>query len=209
MHRQQLIVNIVDIEWTMFTSAQSEGGRADCQDDLKTFIIMRSAQFSVWGTETLESYYSDLLNAASDNINLMTIKYARMMEYTHPDEYEQLCDLLPPVDEEAESLVRLIAVAHTKWTHEINETYPVLSKLCRPADYNAALDSGVETWAAQDNYLHSELLTYSVPTLRLCVRDVEAALNDGVNLAFDILRATVSQYGYESLDEAETMLARL
>ena len=41
MTRDELIMQIIKLEWSMFTSAQNNGGRASCQDDWPTFEIMR------------------------------------------------------------------------------------------------------------------------------------------------------------------------
>ncbi|MDR0818089.1 MAG: DUF4125 family protein [Oscillospiraceae bacterium] len=206
MHRQKLIVDIVNLEWEMFTNAQNSGGRADCQDDLQTFIIMRSAQASVWENDTLESYHGDLENAAALGINLMMLKYARMMEITFPAEYAQIKDMLPEVSEETTNMVGIIAAINTAWAQEIAERYPKLSSLGRPADYASAIESGVEQWAAQDNYLRSELLTYSEHTLELCMRDTLDAQRQGRNMVTEILEATVERYGYASLDAAEAAM---
>ena len=40
-----IIQQIVDIEWAFFDQVQNIGGRADCQDDYPTFLIMRKRQF--------------------------------------------------------------------------------------------------------------------------------------------------------------------
>ena len=84
MEREQLINNIIDLEWEMFTNAASADGRASCQDDKVTFTIMRKAQAGIWSENTLSSYLYDLEEAAQNKINLMTIKYAHMMKIIKP-----------------------------------------------------------------------------------------------------------------------------
>ena len=93
--KEQLIEKIVELEWQQFQKVQNEGGRASCQDNRPTFNIMRTSQFLVWKMEILESYYQDLQDAESKGWNLLTEKYARMMESTAPVQYEQLKERLP------------------------------------------------------------------------------------------------------------------
>ena len=42
--KQQLI----DLEWQFFQGVHNEGGRADCQNNLPTFRLMRGSQFAPW-----------------------------------------------------------------------------------------------------------------------------------------------------------------
>jgi len=48
MERKELTNCILELEWDMFTNVTNVGGRASCQDDRKTFIIMRKAQAHIW-----------------------------------------------------------------------------------------------------------------------------------------------------------------
>ena len=95
MDKNKLIDNIVLLEWKQFQATQNEGGRASCQDDFETFNIMRQSQYLAWYDDVTESYYNDLLTAESKPWNLVTEKYARMMESTAPEEYKNLADKLP------------------------------------------------------------------------------------------------------------------
>ena len=45
----------------MFQQVRNRHGRAACQDDERTFTIMRLSQFAAWDEATLTSYYQDLL----------------------------------------------------------------------------------------------------------------------------------------------------
>jgi len=64
MERKELTNCILELEWDMFTNVTNVGGRASCQDDRKTFIIMRKAQAHIWSMNTLISYLYDLEDAA-------------------------------------------------------------------------------------------------------------------------------------------------
>ena len=71
MERTELIAEIVDREWRMFTSTRSLGGRASCQDDSVTFRVMRTSQMDAWADDTLESYLTDLRQAEARGRNLV------------------------------------------------------------------------------------------------------------------------------------------
>ena len=205
MERDELIKKIIDAEWQMFTSVNGANGRASCQDDQKTFIVMRKAQTDIWSKETLESYMEDLKAASGQGVNLMSIKYARMMQVTHPDEYEQIKERLPVIPDSVAELVNTITEYHLAWAMEAREKYPHLSMLGRPV--SSGLDVSQQTISIQ-NYLKSELLTYSEKTLKLCLKDTVQAFDNKVNLTLEILKNTAKSYGYESLDAIEERLSK-
>ena len=173
------------------------------QDDKKTFIVMRRAQADVWSTDTLSSYLGDLEVATKGSINLMSIKYARMMEVTFPDEYESIKNLLPTVTENTLSLVTEIVKYHLSWSIEASKKYPGLFSLGRPV--TTAVVQTQHTISIE-NYLRSELLTYSENTLELCLKDTIKAFDNDVNLSLEILINTARSYGYDSLDAIEKAL---
>ena len=203
MERDQIIEKILKLEWGMFTNVKGADGRASCQDDKKTFIIMRKAQADVWRTYTLASYLGDLESANKDGMNLMTIKYARMMEVTFPDEYENIKDQLPSVSAETHNLVNEIVKYHLAWSIEASKKYPRLFSLGRPV-----ATSGIQTrhTISIENYLRSELLTYSEKTLKFCLKDTIEAFDNNANIPLEILRNTAKSYGYDSLDAIEKRL---
>jgi hypothetical protein len=205
MDRKEEIKRILELEWDMFTKAQSAGGRAACQDDQPTFTVMRKAQAEIWSDETLQSLRNDLLQARESGINLMTLKYAHMMEVTFPEEYAQLKDALPPVSNTAFALAREIVQIHAQWSAEAALRYPRLISMGRPL---TSADSPGGRYAAMDNYLYSELLTYSEETLALCLKDTRTAKEDGVNLSLEILKNTARSYGYDSVDALEEVLQK-
>ena len=63
MERRELERQIVEKEWLMFQQVQGVNGRAACQDDWTTFLIMRLSQFEGWDTDVLESYFEDIVQA--------------------------------------------------------------------------------------------------------------------------------------------------
>ena len=199
----KLIQAIIGIEWEMFSSTHNIGGPASCQQDYNTFQIMRESQFATCPEAVLQSYLSDLTQARQDKVNLVAVKYARMMEHTDPAGYRQIKHQLPDLSGEVMELVNDIVRVFMDWNHELNELYPVLIAHGRPlsaqADYLGF--TSVET------YLKGELSTYSAPTLKLFQAFVVEQKNQGVNLAEEILLHTAKRYGFQTLEEAECQLA--
>ncbi|MBU4009243.1 MAG: DUF4125 family protein [Proteobacteria bacterium] len=205
MERKELTKSILELEWEMFTNVANADGRASCQDDRPTFMIMRKAQADIWDMDTLSSYSNDLKAAKENKINLMTIKYARMMEITFPDEYEAIKNELPPVSPRSRELVDEIVKYHLNWSIEASGKYPKLFSLGRPV---TAANSRIGHFSASiDNYLQSELLTYSEATLELCLKNTLEAVRNDVNLSLEILKNTAKSYGFETLDAIEEALS--
>ena len=193
---------ILEIEWEMFSTTQNEGGKASCQENREQFTVMRSAQFSVWDEASLESYLDDLRSARSDGRNLMTEKYAYMMESTAPEEFERIRHLLPPVSAEKEALVVSLVRQTVKWAEEYQRKYPKLASLGRPI--HRSYDSPWVTSA--ETYHRGELLTYSERTLKCLYRLYTENAAKGRNLDEDVIRETAYLTGYESLEEAENSI---
>ena len=191
---------IVEMEWKLFDQVQNIGGRADCQDNRTTFFIMRSSQLMVWSTEMLDSYYDDLLTAHRSGRNLLTEKYAYMMERTSPEEFAGIRDALPPRSPQKDADIEEICKAHVIWQEELAAQYPRLTGNGRPIRRSA--DSKVCT--SFETYLWGELATYSEKTIQLYAAYVRRLQREGKNLCRMILENTVSQYGYASLEQAES-----
>ena len=204
MERDELINEILKAEWQMFTNVNGGSGRASCQDDNKTFTVMRKAQADIWGKATLVSYLKDLKTAAEQGVNLMSVKYAYMMEVTHPEEYLKIKERLPVVSDAVSELVNKIAEYHLGWSLDASKKYPRLFSLGRPVDSGSGVSQ--QTISIQ-NYLRSELLTYSEKTLKLCLEDTLEAFDNKRNLSLEILKNTAKNYGYDSLDAIEERLS--
>ena len=63
MIMEELINEIIALEWAFFDKVQNEGGRAPCQDDFRTFRAMRASQYEAWDEATLSSWHDDLKEA--------------------------------------------------------------------------------------------------------------------------------------------------
>lgn len=196
---EALIRQIIDVEWEFFQNTNNEGGPASCQEDYETFVIMRSAQFSSFSEELLESWYGDLCRARAEGRNLITEKYARMMESTAPERYQELKPFLPEHDSERTAITEEIIRIQVEWLEECRRKYPSVTALARRI--HTAEDTPWDTSA--ETYLRGELGTYSDETLILYGRYVAVLKKEGRNLNEMIYERQVRSYGYASLQAAE------
>lgn len=203
MNKEELIQAITAMEWEMFREVNNIGGKANCQDDKQTFMVMRRSQENTWNDETLASYLQDLRSAYRAGLNLMTLKYAYMMKYTAPEEYEQFADQLPVIDDEALALIGGITQAHRAWDKDVMERYPAVRS--RGRGENAELTT---RRISASHYMEGELKTYSKRTLQAYYDWIKYCQAEGLNLAEQTLSETVKSYGYESLQAAEEALNR-
>lgn len=196
---QEVLRDILDVEWEMFHAVQGVDGPAPCQDDRKTFEIMRTSQLRAWNQEVAESYLEDLQRARSEGRNLMTEKYARMMEYTSPCEYRQIDGRLPELERGVVPLVERLSGLSVRWMEDLAAKYPYVGAQGRPirSSGDTASTPSVET------YNRGELATYSLKTLQLLEEHYLKLESEGKNAAQLILEATLQRYGYASLDQAE------
>lgn len=202
---KSLIDNIIAIEWNEFQKVENEGGRAACQDNRKTFEIARKSQFLSWNEEMLKSYFNDLTKATEEGRNLLTEKYARMMESTAPDKYEIIKDKLPAISDNMKKLIEDIIKIRIKWAEDFAELYPKISgngRLIHSYEDNAYSTSS-------ETYLRGELSTYSEKSIELYYEYVIKLQEQGKNQAMMIMENTAEAYGYKSLDEAENKLSNL
>jgi hypothetical protein len=190
MKRQdKLISQILDIEEQMFISVPHESG-GGCSQGLSGFRVHRKCQFLNWSNETLKSYLDDLNKAVQRDINLMTLKYARM-----GGQIEPLTD---------DPLVDKINEQKLLWQREAAARFPRLINKGRPLeDSDTGGQSGMVSFAA---YSRCELETYSDETRRLLWQDIQDYLKRGLNMSELVYRHLASAMGYESLEQAEASI---
>lgn len=196
---EEIIGRIVAKEWDMFDKVHGVCGRAPCQDDEATFRSMRGSHFEAWDRESLESYLSDLEEAAAAERNLLSEKYAYMMEYTAPEEFAALKELLPDVPEEKRLLIRKIADRTMKWHGEFIRKYPLIASRGRPGGRSEETPDNVSV----ETYTLGELATYSLRTLQKYDEYLAALEAKGGNASIMTVENTVKKYGYASLADAE------
>lgn len=190
--KNSLIFHIIDLEWQMFAAVQHVDGRASCQNDRQQFYIMRYAQHQAFSETFHQSYLKDLHAAQQSGRNLMTEKYAYMMEATDPDYFHSvLKPVLPtlsPVKQAAiDACVRILQAQQ----EAVLIKYPSLKEKSRPAQ-----DSAQEVSAL--TYMAGELKTYSLQTLQAYRDALEAAQTQHINTVEKILATTQSFYGREN-----------
>lgn len=194
--KDPLIAAIIGAEWQMFDKVQNEGGRAACQNDARTFAIMRYSQFAPLPQDVLESYRDDLEQAAQVGRNLLAEKYAYMMEYTDPATFDRtLRDHLLAVSAYKQELCARIANRLIRDEQQFAARYPVLHAQGRPTEGAQADDVSVHVYAL------GELKTYSERTLERYDAWLRAHPED--NISVSVHRVMVQLYGYDSLEAAE------
>ncbi|MBR5361217.1 MAG: DUF4125 family protein [Lachnospiraceae bacterium] len=202
MDKEQMIEQIVKLEWEAFDKVDNEGGRAFCQDDWATFSIMRKSQYMEWNEPMLASFIDDFVNANAKGWNLITEKYGRMEKTTSPEEYEKIKDKLPPHTEEQDAIIEQIVAIQVGMMEDVAGKYPKLADNARTL--HTADDKPWDT--SYETYLRGELGTYSERTLALYGMFIAEIAKSGGNLAYNIISNTAKLYGYDSIDAAEASL---
>ncbi len=204
MDRAALVRSIIQKEWDFFQQTRNRGGRASCQDQPGTFAVMRGSQFAVWPDEALGSYAADLTAAEEEGRNPVTEKYARMMASTHPEEYEAIRDLLPPLSARSLALIEEITAIHLDWEADCDRLFPHVRATGRPL--RSAEDSPLAT--SFETYLRGELATCSETTLEILARHAREARARGRNLARETLDHQARGCGFASVEALEESRAR-
>ena len=195
MEKEKIIEKILEKEWKYFSNLNNIGGRADCQDNREDFIIMRKSQWETFNEETLISYLEDL----NSKNNPLFQKYAQMMKYNSPEEYEKIKDILEKASDEKTDLVNKIMFIYMEWEKEFFERYPIFSSMGRPL-YSSE-DDNIET--SIETYLRGELLSYSEKTLKLYLNYVIDNKEKNINLAIKNMDNLARMQGFNDSDEVE------
>lgn len=196
-----LTERIVQLEWEQFQSTTNEGGRASCQSNWPMFHEMRMSQFLTWPKSLLQSYESDLREADRMGRNLVTEKYARMMQSTAPEEYKHhiepyLATLNPQRIDQQE---RIIAI-QVQWADDFRSRYPKLGSAMR----TLRTSEDTEQSTSFETYLRGELSTYSEGTLREYESFIHELQAEHKNLTELTIANTVKLAGFAGLEDAES-----
>lgn len=200
---EELVEDIARLEFEAFDKVHNEGGRASCQNDWPTFSIMRKSQYLTWNRTMLLQYLYDFHREYVRGHNLIEEKYGRMMESTAPERYREMKDRFPELTEEKKRIIEQICAMQVKWMEEFARQYPALADNAR--SIRTSEDNPFNT--SYETYLRGELGTYSDKMLELYGRYVVDYARTDRNPAHDIMRNSVSMYGYRDLDEAERKTA--
>ena len=150
----------------------------------------------------LQSFIDDFERANERGWNLITEKYARMMESTAPEEYAHIKSSLPEIPADKKQIIEEIVKIQVGFMEECAEKYPKAASNAR------SIHTGEDTlWnTSYETYLRGELSTYSDRTLELYGRFITELCRQGKNLAEMTLSNTAVLYGYESLEDLEKRL---
>jgi uncharacterized protein YdiU (UPF0061 family) len=198
MRNKCLIEAVYDIELDMFDHVHRTNGKPLTPAETATFRIMRLSMLRTWPEELLISYLHDLESAKDSGINLMAVKYGRMMEHTAPKEYECIKRSLPLITDEKRQLVEKLTTILMTWEAEIRNRFRFLDRRGRPL--HAKQDSSAKT--SFETYTRGELANASEETLRHYLVFCESLMERGGNGAEAIYRNMVQMYGYGSLEDA-------
>jgi hypothetical protein len=147
-------------------------------------------------------FYEDLCNAQDAGWNLIMEKYARMMQSTNPEKYEELKDTLPELNKERLTIQEEVIKIQVAWMEEFSKNYPKMSSNAR--SIHTREDSAWNT--SYETYLRGEISTYSEKTFLLYTNFIIQLMRENRNLAFETMENTAKLYGYTSIDSAENKL---
>ena len=201
---QELVEEIARLEFEAFDKVRNEGGRASCQNDWRTFSIMRKSQYLTWNRLMLMQYLYDFHREYHRGHNLIEEKYGRMMESTAPEKYEEIKNNFSPLPEDKKRIIEQICSMQVSWMEEFAGQYPALADNAR--SIHTREDNPFNT--SYETYLRGELGTYSDKMLELYGRYVVEYARLGKNPARDIMENSVKMYGYKDIDEAEEKTGR-
>ena len=200
----ELSMKIAKAEFDAFDKVVNEGGRAYCQDDWRTFSIMRRSQYMTWNKTMLLQYLYDFEREMRLGHNLITEKYGRMMEHTAPERYAEIKDNFPVLTDEKKTIIEQIVAIQVEWMEEFASKYPAMGERARRI--RTADDSAYDT--SYETYLRGELGTYSDKMLELYARFIVGLSGEGKNLAYETMQNTAQLYGYQTIEDAERFMAR-
>ena len=201
--KQKQIEQIIDIEWEMFQHTENIGGRASCQDDFETFYIMRRTQYESWTEDMVRVYLGFAASCQKDGRNLVTEKYANMMQYTDLHYYNKhLKPYLPETPAASFPLINKIVKAMIAWEFDFARDYPKLAGAGRPI----TSDQDKYGFTSLETYARGELETYPVELLQLYAAYIDQLLEEGKSLSIISQEIMVKLYGYESIQAAEESL---
>ena len=192
--KEGLVRQIISEEYQMFSNVQNIGGRASCQDDFDTFYIMRSAQHSIFGLHTLESYFNDIREAQMEGRNLIAEKYSWMMEETDSAWFaEKLKPYLPKASERKMLLAERMTQVFMGCYESVKEKYPNMLAFGRSPYDN-------QDGASIQLYFSSELKTWSEATLLLACQDIISHLEEHQNPVCMIYEKMMDLYSHMALE---------
>ena len=121
------------------------------------------------------------------------------MKSTVPEKYTELEIKLPVRSEEREAITEEIVKIQVAWMEDFSNKFPKMAKNAR--SIHTYEDNEWST--SYETYLRGEIGTYGEETFILYGRFITKLLQEGKNLAYEIMNNTAQLYGYESVEDAE------
>ena len=154
-----LCSELVALEWNQFDQVKNLGSRANCQDNLLSFLIMRLAQYLPLPIDLIESLIHEHTKGIDEGRNLVEEKYARMMRETDPKLFNALWrDRLETASPVKTALLESVIILLQEMQEEL-EKLKSTNEHARPK-----LTQGNNISALA--YMKSELESYSYASLR-------------------------------------------
>jgi len=200
---ENIVNEIIALEWEMFQLVNEGGPRAGCQDEYDTFYDMRFGQFSEWSDSAQSAYLEDVRAAKSAGRNLIEEKYIWMMIESTPEAFIELSSRVTLPTEQAKDFADAVCERLMEQTARLHEQYPSVAGSGRPL-YASEGNAGV---VSVETYQYSELLTYSQATLSALYEHIMQLSEQNIMLAERILTNSVKHYGYQTLEAAETAIS--
>lgn len=196
---EELVDRIVKLEFEAFDKVKNEGGRAYCQNDWPTFSVMRKSQYLTWNRTMLLQYLYDFDREYRRGHNLITEKYARMMESTTPERFQEMAENFPQLTEQQKAIIDQLVAVQMNMMEAFAEEHPKVAGNAR--NLHTYEDNIVDT--SYETYLRGEISTYSDKMLQLYGQHVVQCVANGVNIAKETISNTARLYGYEDLEKFE------
>ncbi len=191
----QLISETVFLELKMLRCTKNCTSELASAYNEDVFQTIRGNQLKGWSYPMLESYRRDIDHALAECRNLYCERYAYLLMQLDPEKYQNLQDRLPKPVIEKRWLVDWICQARSSWWEALGcmraEAQTLMWSLYQNADN-----------MAPEVCLRSELMTYSVETLRLYAAYVEKLQKENRDIDQVILEQLLNDYGYSSLKDA-------
>ncbi len=178
-----LLRQILNMEWDNFDKVNGLKGRSFCQDDSFLFFINRLSQYLVFSEEILACISEDFRDNCSNGINPVEGKYARMMEFTDKEKYQNFKDKLPYISPVKKEILNDIMARLEAMYISSMENMPKIKEHSRPEANRGSSISAL-------SYFYAEISYLSLKTLLLINKELENNKN------FNIVEEIYVNNGY-------------
>lgn len=187
MNKEDMIQEIVSKELNDFLTTVDLDGKARCQEFPENFIVSRFCQWFTFEEGILQSYLDDLNLYQDKGRNIVTDKYAYMMEYQGLTEESDIINQLPTISDQKKILTHQLVTRMLEWTTEADAVIEIGEYLpkrpLRKSDESGKITS-------TETYLTGEYYTYSEETLIRMLNYFIACDQKGINIVlknYDLL----------------------